>query len=100
MINGAVLKIKSGRVEQWRAWCEELKTSLLPETLDTLKDEQVFQEASFLFEVHGEFYVLGFMDGKCLPADMAKEVNIKHKKMKEECLEYVSKIESLYNLKL
>lgn len=99
MINGAILKVKSGQVGQWRAWCEELKTSLISEALETLKDEQVFQEASFLFEINGEFYVLGFMDGECLPADMTKEINIKHKKKKEECLEYVSKIETLYNLK-
>lgn len=98
MINGAIFRVKQDRLDQWRAWCNELETSFHEDALDSLKQEQIFQEAAFLFEIKGEFYVLGFMDGECLPADMTKEVNIKHKQAKEECLERVSDITVLYNL--
>lgn len=100
MIKGAILKVKSGHLEQWRSWCDELETSLYAEALNTLKEEQVFQEAAFLFELSGEYYVFGFIDGECLQPDMTKEINIKHKRMKDECLERVSNIEVLYNIKV
>ena len=99
MIKGAIFRVKQGRFDQWRAWCNELQTSLREDALDSLRQEQVYQEAAFLFEIKGEHYVLGFMDGESLPGDMTKEVNIKHKQMKEECLEYISNIEVLYNIK-
>lgn len=98
MINGAIFRVKKGRLDQWRAWCHELETSFREDALDSLRQEQIIQEAAFLFEIEGEYYVLGFMNGEGLPADMTKEVNIKHKQAKEECLERVSDITVLYNL--
>lgn len=99
MTRGSVLRVKKERLDQWRAWCNELRTSFHEDAIESLKQEQVIQEAAFLFEIAGEYYVLGFMDGEGLLADMTKEVNIKHKKAKEECLERVSDIELLYNIK-
>ncbi len=100
MTKGVIFKVKSEHLERWRTWCEELMTSLQGEALITLREEQILQEASFLFELSGKYYIFGFVDGECLPGDMTKEINIKHKKIKEECLERISEAEVLYNLKV
>jgi len=65
----------------------------------TLIEEKIIQELTIGFEIEGECYVIGYMDGECLPANMSRTINQKHKAMKEQCLEMVGEIEVLANIK-
>jgi hypothetical protein len=95
-----LLKVKEGKLETWKSWCNELETLRREEAMETLKEEKVIEETCLLVDFHGAPYVVAFMEGEMLPADMACEINQKHDAMKKECLEYVSEGESLYNLRL
>lgn len=99
MNNKAVLlKVKEGKLETWKAWCAELEGVMRAEAIETLKEENVIEELCTLFYVEGQAYVLGFMVGEMLPANMSREINQKHKQMKSDCLEFVSDAETLYHL--
>ena len=94
-----LFKIKAGKSSTWEAWCNELASALKNEAIETLKEEKVQQELSLSFSLNGEGYVIGFMDGECLPANMNREINQQHKKMREECLERVGDVGILYNIR-
>lgn len=99
MEKAVLLKVKDGQWENWKAWCAELGTSLRAEAVLTLEEERVIQELTLGFNVDDKHYIVGFMDGECLPANMNREINKRHKEMKHQCLEYQSDVEILYNIK-
>lgn len=99
MQKAVLLKVKAGEWENWQNWCEELSTNLLTEAITTLEEEKVVQELTLGFEIENQHYIIGFMDGDCLPANMDREINQKHKAMKTQCLEYVGEVEILSNIK-
>jgi len=99
MQRAILLKVKDGQYETWKNWCRELSTSLLNEAERTLQEEQVLQELVLGFEIDGAHYIVGFMEGECLPANMDREVNNRHKEMKQQCLEYAGEADVLYNIK-
>jgi len=99
MQKAVLLKVKAGEWENWKGWCEELSTTLLTEAITTLEEEKVVQELTLGFEIDNQRYVIGFMDGECLPANMDREINQKHKAMRVQCLEYVCEAEVLSNIK-
>lgn len=72
------------------------------EAVESLKDENVLAEASVLFKIGHDYYVLGFvksMAGKeILKAKDNVPINHEHKRQREECLEKVSIGEILYRL--
>ena len=94
-----VMRVREGKLATWKAWCAELVGQLREEAIATLAEEKVLEEMCFLFTLNSESYVIGFADseGETLPANMAREINQKHKAMKQECLEYVSDGETLYH---
>ncbi|MBY0310194.1 hypothetical protein K2Q16_03565 [Patescibacteria group bacterium] len=92
-----VFRVKSGKEAAWREWCVELTTQFRTEAEASLREEGLVHEAVFSFIIDGTTYVLGEMVGECLPANTDRQVNQKHKQMKEECLERVSKAEVLYS---
>jgi len=92
-----VFRIKPGKEGVWQDWCIELTSGLRSEAEASLREEGLIHEAVFGFVIDGVTYVLGEMVGECLPANMETEVNQKHKQMKEECLERVTKAEVLYS---
>jgi hypothetical protein len=99
MEKAVLLKVKSGQWEVWKKWCAELNTTLRSEAILTLEEEQVLQELTLAVVLNGEHYVIGFMDGDCLPANTKRSVNQRHNEMKQNCLEYVDDVEVLYNIK-
>lgn len=99
MGKAVLLKVKKGQWENWKTWCTELNTNLRAEAMLTLEEERVFQELTLGFSMGDEHYIIGFMDGECLPANMDREINQKHKEMKRQCLDYMNEVEILYNIK-
>ncbi len=98
MIQGKVFKVREGKFEKWKAWCFELQNILHHEAISTLKEERVMQEGCMAFEINGACYVIGFMEGKHMPA-AAKDINIQHRAMIKECLERICEAKTLYHLK-
>jgi hypothetical protein len=95
-----VFKVREGKLNLWRSWSAELMGGLREEALDTLKEENAVAEFGALAEIGGAHYVIGYMEGEdMVPANMDREINRKHKAMREECLEYVSNGEFLYHLR-
>lgn len=92
-----LFKIKEGKLNQWKDWCDLLMTKFKSEALETLKEEKVAYEGCFTFELNSEHYVLGLADGECLPASDC-ELNRQHKKHRQECLEFVKTLENNYEL--
>lgn len=99
MEKAILLKVKDGQWEAWKNWCTELNTTLRKEAILTLEEERVFQELTIGFEVDGDYFVIGFMDGECLPANMERDINKRHNAMKHQCLERVGNADVLYNIK-
>jgi hypothetical protein len=99
MQKAVLLKVKNGQWENWQKWCHQLNTTLRSEAILTLEEEQVLQELTLGFTLNNEHYVIGFMDGECLPANPDKTVNQRHNEMKRICLESVSGADVLYNIK-
>ncbi len=98
-LHANLFKVKPGKLGQWKAWCEKIQNQLRDEAVKTLLEEGVRQEAAMLFELEGSHYVLGFMDADTLaPANEAHEINRQHRLQKKECLEKVSRVETLYYL--
>jgi len=95
MLEGNFFKIKEGKLEAWKKWCEELSGPLREEA--TLKEEKVSREAFIHFKIDDHDYVIGLGDGEALPATL-KEINLRHKAISRECLEYVGKVSNLYDL--
>ncbi|OGZ43841.1 MAG: hypothetical protein A3J55_00180 [Candidatus Ryanbacteria bacterium RIFCSPHIGHO2_02_FULL_45_17b] len=92
-IKYTIWKIKSGKLEVWKAWCHELMTTRYEEALITISEENLVHEKCVIFEKEGENYVIythGTVEGKAKKkANMDHAVNKKHFKIMKECLEYV-----------
>ncbi len=95
--SAGIFKIKTGKEDKWRQWCIRLTTEFRSEVVASLREEGLIHEAVFCFVIDDTTYVLGEMVGEYLSANMDREVNQKHQQMKEECLERVSKAETLYS---
>src|SRR3989339_683336 len=95
-----LLKVREGKLEEWKKWCNELELTRRAEALETLEEEKVTEESCVLFHFDGAPHVVAFAEGEMLPARMDREMNQKHVAMKKECLEYVGEGESLYHLKV
>lgn len=99
MEKAVLFKIKKECLNDWKEWCKEVSTSLKKEAKLSLIEEKVLQEATFCFKIDSEWYGLGFVDGDSLPANPNREINKKHKEIKNRCLEFISEAEVLYNIK-
>lgn len=99
MKKAVLLKINQGKKELWENWCKELATELLIDAKHTLAEEGILQELTLSFPLNGAHYIIGYMDGACLPANMSLEINQRHAKMKLECLTPISAVEVLYDIK-
>ena len=60
----------------------------------------MLQELALGFTLNNEHYVIGFMDGECLPSNPERTINQQHNEMKRTCLERVSDADVLYNIRL
>ena len=90
--NVNVFKIKDGKLETWREWCNQLNTTRRSEAMAALEQEGVNCEFFAIFKIKDHYYTLGAeiggqTGGTLNPED--SEINATHKKIKEECLEYI-----------
>jgi len=91
---GNLYKIKQDKLSKWREWCLLLRTTHKEEALETLKEEKNTHELYLIFQIKEDFYVAMMGVGENLPAT-SRELNQRHKAMKEECLEFVCPLENL-----
>jgi Family of unknown function (DUF6176) len=92
-------KIKEGRTDQWRDWCNQLATTRNAEAIETLAEEGVSQEMFLLFHYSNNDYVITVIDGDALPSNLDRQINRDHRRNFAECLEKVVNIELLYHIK-
>lgn len=104
-------KIKSGKVNLWKSWGDFLMDPEIKEkVLDTLKQENIKQESSFVFEHETGWYAVGEEEynGEKLQADENNLFNKMHFAVMKECFEKIDSIpptpkyqwEMVYDLKV
>ncbi|MCH8888817.1 hypothetical protein IID26_00095 [Patescibacteria group bacterium] len=92
-------KIKKEKVEELKAWGKRLMGDLHEEAIASMREENITHEYMGIFEIDGEWYGVGFMQGENIQPATDKEINNAHKKiMKEACGKRIS-IETIYRLK-
>jgi len=92
-------KIKEGKKDTFKEWCIKLNTTLRNEAIDTLREENATREGFKLFEINGEYYAMGYMEGEnIIPSNQERSINIEHRKIMKECIEKQIKGEDLYDL--
>lgn len=95
----SLFRVKPGKLDQWKAWCEKLQTTLYSQAIETLTEEKLRQEVAILLTIDDEYYVVGCMEGKNYVApNAARDINREHQRHKSECLDKVSQADILYNL--
>lgn len=93
-------QVKDGRLKEWSEWCKSLETTHKAEALETLREEGVLYEFCVTFPMHGHHYVLGFVlpAEQLKPSDQTRELNQRHRDMKERCLDKVGPVAYSYYL--
>lgn len=91
-----IFRVKEGKVDEWIRWCHRLESDLHDEAMNTLMEERITEEFCALAWIGDTAYVFGFVTGEMLPPNMARSINVEHKKLKTECLEFVSEAEVMY----
>lgn len=99
MIGAVLFKVKKDKINIWREWSEQLEIHRRSEALETIIEEREIFEGSFDFKISDEDFVLmfGYNEEELLPAT-EKEINTNHKRIKRECLEFISKVNNNYFL--
>jgi hypothetical protein len=94
-----IFKIKPGKKSIWQAWGEYLHEHE-SEVLKTLEHENCIFERSVMFERNNETYMVGSMqfEGEPQKADLTTDLNIRHLKIKKECLKGIAMFEGDYHL--
>lgn len=93
-----LFRIKEGKLEKWKEWGNLLMTKYKEEAIETLQEEGLIYEGFCIFEVDGQYYTLGMVEGEEKPTNMERELNIKHRAMKKECLEKMGSVEEVYEI--
>lgn len=96
-----LLKVKEGKLKQWKDWCNFLMSEM-DTVKKTLVQENAIGEYGILFKVGDDYYVYGGTDYRDEPikADMSIELNRKHKEVVTECLEFVATGQELFKITL
>lgn len=97
---GNIYKIRSGKLEVWKEWAKYLEENK-EVTIDTIREENLIFEGSFVFTIKGEFYACLYGkpgEGGMKKASLEREINVEHRKKINECFEdkKESSIESIY----
>jgi hypothetical protein len=93
-----LFKIKEGKLETWLAWGKLLMTKYSKEATETLKEEGLSYESFCYFNIGGSFYTLAMIDGHQHPTNMDRDLNIKHREIKRDCLERIDLPAFVYEL--
>lgn len=101
MTTYTLFKIKNGKRQKWLDWCHELEQRH-EEVIVTLKEENLLRERCLLFGEGYNSYLLYMHtpaneDGK-QPANLDKEINVKHFQIYDECLEKIPFSEVGYDI--
>lgn len=87
-------KIKPGKTQDWLDWCNEINLNHRHEGVLSLKEENlIFEKCTILQTLeYGDFVIYEHQtkgQEKKMPANMDRELNVKHFKIFHECLEVV-----------
>jgi hypothetical protein len=97
---GKLYKIKDGKLEDWRTWCQKLQLGLRGQATATLSEEAVLFEVFTNFQLLNTWYALGLTieDSSKIVGkpDMSNPINIEHRRIKKDCLEPVTESELGY----
>ncbi len=93
-----LFKIKDGKLETWLEWGRLIMGINKKEAIDTLKEEGLTYEACGVFLIDKNYYTIGIFEGKALPENMNRKLNVIHKEKKKECLKYIGPVELSYEL--
>lgn len=93
-----LFKIKEGKLDKWLEWGKLLMTIHKDEAIETLKEEGLTYESFTVFEIDGNHYTLAMIEGEEKPTNMNRELNIKHREVKKECLEKIGPVDKVYEL--
>ncbi len=96
-MHARVYKIQSGKLEQWKSWCEKLNTSLRDEAKSTIKEEGGTFESVLVFSLGDDWYTVGISDA-VKSGNMDRAINQEHQRQKKECLESGVSVEVFYSL--
>jgi len=91
-----LFKIKEGKLDKWLEWGNLLITIYKEEAIETLKEEGLTYEGFAVFEIDGKNYTFSMIEGEEKPTNMERELNIKHREVKKECLEKIGPINKVY----
>lgn len=100
MVKQYLFKIKEGKLQQWKDWCDYL-IAHADEVRATMLYEQSNREMFTLFTFDGIHMVVGHGEffNDPVQADMTVLLNIEHRRNLRECLERVGSAEILYDLR-
>lgn len=95
-----LIEIEPSSIENWKAWGAELMGDSYSEALETLREEGMNQEHTFLLEIDGKSFLGFFSEGNKLPTNLSREINKNHKELLEKSS--VRRIEGvlLYSLRV
>jgi hypothetical protein len=99
-MNIKLYKVRQDKLETWKQWCFKLSYLYNVEVLEILKEEKVTFEACGLMMLNNEYYVLGIIDKLTEQSiNFDRDLILKHRKIRKECLEFVTTINMLYYFK-
>lgn len=89
----SLYKIKEGRTELWKSWCNLLMTIHYDEAVQTIKEEQLVREACWFFKVDKDKYIYYEHEPReghvKLPWSRKHLINWVHFYLLNECLVYI-----------
>lgn len=94
-------RIREGKLNEWRNWCQQMYTELRVEASATLMDENVAEEFFLTFQIDQTWYTLGTVitnDGQEPKSATPKDLNRRHREKIRACLEPVGHAEFSYFL--
>jgi hypothetical protein len=81
--------VKEGKENLWKSWCDQIETKFKDKALRTLKQEGIIHESFINIEIDNITYTLAHIivvGEEITPADKENDLNIRHMKIKKECL--------------
>ena len=97
-------KIKEGKVKKIRDWCNALMCERYDEAVASLKYENVQREFAYIVELHGEYYLVLYMESiekdVIREADSSMRINNEHIQVLYDCLEFGNEGECLYDISI
>lgn len=91
-----LLKVKPGKEQEWRDWCNELNTTRRVEAKTSLKEENLLREGCYMFKRSDDIFVVGFMEWEGERYLGQDKITQEHFAKIKECLDSIDTGEELY----